>query len=214
MLPVGLLIRVVIPTIARKNTVIIGISSKPVSEDSPMNMMMKARFLDTGERIFRTKIFRRLCNACKARGNLHCKHKVEVQWSNQRQTRKIAGLMKQHEHEFRTEILNEEVETLTTRAFPKSVADPFLDSKYHMAPGSQIRQVFVGVDPSGGGTQSKFAIVSLVFVERQHAPQKQRRTLGLDGFVNPSHPSNPGRHDDTPIYDTVVPHITSLLFFT
>ncbi|MCA1800458.1 MAG: hypothetical protein LC650_04120 [Actinobacteria bacterium] len=148
-LPTGLLIRVVIPTIARKNT----------------------------------------------------------------QARKIAGLMKQHEHDFRAEILNEEVETMTTRAFPKAIADPFLESNYHFPTGADIRQVFVGIDPSGGGTQSKFAIVSIVFVERQGEDQKRRRTLGADSFINPSHPSRPERRQDAPIYDTVVPFTATAHFF-
>lgn len=47
-LPMGIIYNVAIPTMAIANTSTIMISSKPASEDSPMNRMMQARYKDTG----------------------------------------------------------------------------------------------------------------------------------------------------------------------
>lgn len=166
-----------------------------------MNMMMNARFLDTNERIFKIRIFQRLCNSCRARGNMSCKHRVEVAWSNQRQSRKIAGLMKQHEHDFRTEILNEEVESTINRVFPSHLADPFIQSQYRFPPGAEIKHIFIGIDPSGGGTQSKFAIVSIAFVERI-LPAKRMRGNGSSDVGHDANRNASGDHRY--VYDTVV----------
>lgn len=173
-LPIDLLLEAVFPTIQRKNTWVVGLSSAPLEEDSPMNMMINARYLDTNELIFNTRVFARICPSCRARGRTDCKHKVEVSWSNQRQARKVAGLMAHHQNVFRVEILNEGSEPNIARAFPDAIATPFIESEYTIHNTSQIRQLFIGIDPSAGGNQSKFAIVTLAFVEREGAQKRPR----------------------------------------
>lgn len=166
MLPFGLMSRVVIPTAMRKNTVIIGISSKAVAEDSPMNMLMNAKYLDTGEQIFKVRVFTKRCAMCVARNVMQCNHRVEVSWSSQQQARKIAALMRSDQHAFRAEILNEDVESTISRAFPESLLNGFVRSEYVIPRGIRIKQLFVGIDPSAGGNRSKFAIVTVAYVPR------------------------------------------------
>lgn len=67
--------------------------------------------------------------------------------------------MKHHEDTFLVEMRGVESNMYTTPAFDRKAVDDLRVS--HYAPdGSDIRQIFVGIDPAAGGAKSEYAVVS------------------------------------------------------
>lgn len=174
---------VTIPTLALEYMTTLGISSKPVSEDSPMNHMMNARYKDTGRLVFKTRVFSTTCNRCRLRGKTECPHYVEMPWSSQDQSAKIRAIMGEGAN-FRREILNEDAESNIVKAFNVDSVDAFANSSFEIPASTRISHVFVAVDPAAGGSASKFAIVSHVTVPR-HEAESQHTGVSEDVVVHP-----------------------------
>lgn len=151
-----------------------------------MSRLMNARYKDTGsasfslvlislppplpplgKKVYKTRIFTTMCNNCRMRGKDSCNHSVEMPWSSQAQSAKIEAIMADQSEIYRREILNEETEATIVKAFNPEDVDQLASTNFQLKPTDDIRFVFVGIDPAAGGSGSKFAIVSLVAVERQ-----------------------------------------------
>ena len=167
MLPMGIIYTVAIPTMALANTASVMISSKPASEDSPMNHLMNARYKDTGKRVYKTRIFTTICNNCRIRGKQKCTHNVEMPWSSQQQSAKIEAIMADQQDTYRREILNEAVESNMVKAFTKESVDMLDATAYVIPPTAEIKHVFIGIDPAAGGNRSMFSMVSIAVIERK-----------------------------------------------
>jgi hypothetical protein len=163
-LPADLLYKVAIPMMALRRVSAIGISSKPTSEDSPMNRLINARLPRSNKFVFKTRVFSPICAKCQLRQSTNCSHKVEMAWSDSKQAAKIEGLMADQRDNYRREILNEDVASDITAVFASDLIEGLRESQYVLDSNYRFRYVFVGIDPAAGGDESQFAIVSLVSV--------------------------------------------------
>ncbi len=131
-----------------------------------MNRMMEAKYKNSGEYVYTTRVFSTMCNNCRLRGKLECRHKIEMPWSSAAQSAKIAALMADHQADYRREILNEDVESNISHAFPRNIINDLDNTSYVLTATHRIKHVFIGIDPAAGGSKSRFAIVSLAIIER------------------------------------------------
>lgn len=162
-MPVGLIYNIVLPTIKLVHTVFIGISSRPVDEDSPMFRLISKRYPETGKFVIRSVIVTTTCASCKRRGRRDCKHEPEDPWSSQEQSRKIELLMSDRREYYEREMRNEEsTEKLISAAFSRSDIEMLDQTDRDFSSFSEHPFVYVGFDPSAGGARSKAAVVSII----------------------------------------------------
>lgn len=163
MLPVGLIYNIVLPTMILKNTVFIGISSRPVDEASPMFRLISKRYPETGKRVIKSSIFTTTCPSCQRRGRRDCTHDVEDHWSSKEQSRKVEILMSDQQETYRREMRNEETsEKLVSAAFGRSDIDSVDQTDRDYMGTQEHDYVYLGIDPAAGGLRSKAACVSII----------------------------------------------------
>ena len=163
MLPVGLIYNIVLPTMILKNTVFIGISSRPVDEASPMFRLISKRYPETGKRVIKSSIFTTTCPSCQRRGRRDCTHDLEDHWSSKEQSRKVEILMSDQRETYLREMRNEETtEKLVSAFFARSDIDVVDQTDRDYMGTLEHEYVYVGVDPAAGGMRSKAACLSIV----------------------------------------------------
>lgn len=121
---------------------------------------------------------------------------MEMPWSSQQQSAKIEALMGDQREIFRREILNEETESSIVKVFDPEQVDVLESSNYDLREDDDIRHVFVAIDPAAGGSQSKFAIVSLAITGRdvpsdENHEQGEGAPVPLEDIVVPPRPLPP-----------------------
>lgn len=165
-LPVGLIYNIVLPTMILAHTVFIGISSRPVDEDSPMYRLISKRYPETGKRVIKSCIFTNVCESCRRRGRRDCGHDMEDHWSSKEQSRKVEILMSDRKVEYDREMRNEDSsEKNVEAAFSRSDIDALDQTANDFTQFMQHEYVYMPIDPNGGGKGSKAAILSLVETE-------------------------------------------------
>ena len=161
-LPVGLIYNIVLPTMILAHTVFIGISSKPVDEDSPMYRLIAKRYPETGKRVIKSCIFTTICTSCRRKGRRDCQHDPEDHWSSKEQSRKVEILMSDRRADYEREMRNEEsTDKLVEAAFKKPDIDVLDQTANDYSQFQTFDQVYVGIDPAAGGQRSKAAAVSI-----------------------------------------------------
>lgn len=162
----GLIYNIVLPTLQLAHTVFIGISSRPVDEDSPMFRLISKRYPESGKFVIRSVIVTTTCNSCKRRGRRDCKHDPEDPWTSQEQSRKIELLMADRREYYEREMRNEEsTEKLISAAFNRSDIETLDQSERDYNAYHEHPFVYVGIDPAAGGVRSKAAVMSIITPE-------------------------------------------------
>lgn len=156
---------VIFPTMMLKDNVFIGISSRPVDENSPMYMMMRKVYPETGKPVIRTRVFGTVCGRCQRQGIRDCKHDLEEAWSSQKQSHKVRLLMQDRKDMYLREMRNEDVGTNITPAFPPERVNALNNTKRDYHGTEEHDYVFVAIDPAAGGNKSKYAIISMLRVK-------------------------------------------------
>ncbi len=165
-LPVGLIYNIVLPTMILAHTVFIGISSKPVDEDSPMYRLIAKRYPETGKRVIKSCIFTTICASCRRRGHRHCNHDTEDHWSSKEQSRKVEILMSDRRKDYEREMRNEEsTDKLVAAAFNKADIDSLDQSANDYCGHQDIDFLYTGIDPAAGGERSKAAAVTMAVID-------------------------------------------------
>lgn len=143
----------------------VSITSKAVMPDSTVDRMKNSK-LDNGEYVFRRIVYDPKCAYCRKRGVATCPHKPTVKWSSSRAKAQLRSVMSAIDSSaYRREVENEDADSEIGPVFSKASLTQLEDSEYHIGSGIQIKHVYVGVDPSGGGRMSRYAIVSVIVVE-------------------------------------------------
>lgn len=161
-MPLVILTVIIIPTMMLANSVFIGISSRPVDENSPMFRLMRKVYPETGKPVIRTRIFGTVCDRCRRQGNRECGHELEDSWSSQKQSRKVSILLQDQKDVYLREMRNEEVATNIEPAFPPDKVQALNNTKRDYGGSEEQRYVWVAIDSAAGGKQSKYAIVSMI----------------------------------------------------
>jgi hypothetical protein len=159
-LPKKLINTVMLPTMQLNNTLLFGISSRPVDRNSPMFRLMEKKWPETGKPIIKTRVFISICESCARRGMSSCSHSDEDPWASQKQSQKIKHLMSDEKNEWRREMLNEDVEDTNEPVFAYESVQALGNPKKDYGGSVNFDYVYVAIDPAAGGTRSKYAIVS------------------------------------------------------
>lgn len=164
-LPVGLIYNIVLPTMILAHTVFIGISSKPVDEDSPMYRLIAKRYPETGKRVIKSCIFTTICASCRRRGMRNCQHDTEDHWSSKEQSRKVELLMSDRRKDYEREMRNEEsTDKLVSAAFNKADIDALDQTSNDFCDYVEIDYIYAAIDPAAGGERSKAAIMTIAVI--------------------------------------------------
>jgi hypothetical protein len=176
-LPIGLIYNIVLPTMILANTVFIGISSRPVDEDSPMYKLISKTYPETGLPVIVSRIFTTICDVCRRQGKRDCNHTVENHWSSKEQSRKIELLMSDRREDYEREMRNEEaVDKLVSAAFRRTDIEAMNQSDHDYTGDEPQSLVFMAVDPHAGGKSSMTACVSIITPIIYDSRLNQRRT--------------------------------------
>ena len=92
--------------------------------------------------------------------------------------------MADQKESYKREIQNEDSEPTMVRAFDADHVDILASSDFRLDDSHDIRHVFVAIDPAAGGNRSKFAIVSLVTVDRPDAENLPQGVCKQDVVVH------------------------------
>lgn len=185
MLPVGLIYNIVLPTMILAHTVFIGISSKPVDEDSPMYRLIAKRYPETGKRVIKSCIFTTICASCRRRGQRNCQHDAEDHWSSKEQSRKVELLMSDRRKDYEREMRNEEsTDKLVSAAFNKADIDAIDQTANDYCGYREIEYLYCGFDPAAGGERSKAAVVTMAVIEGKIVV----RVIFFHSFISHQHP--------------------------
>lgn len=156
-----LLNEIAYPIMMRTGTMLLGISSMPVDENSPMFQMMDARYPETGKHIIKSLVFENKCPSCKRKGRTGCKHKMPDEWSDKEQMRIVKQLMKNNPANYMREMLNERPKSMFSPAFPSETLDQLIDVNNDYRDNYEFPFVFIGLDPNGGGRLSRCSMVDI-----------------------------------------------------
>lgn len=160
------LLMTLLPLLQKAGVAMMGISTKKSSSFDLFTMLMKKRLPD-GTPLFRTFEWKGVCDACERNGEeVTCEHKRgERPWWLERDD---GGFMKKVMEDFYQDFMREfkgvEGNPLQKKVFDAELIDPLRGRQGEIdTHGEAFPYVFVSIDPHGGGTQSNYAIVSMVF---------------------------------------------------
>lgn len=151
--------KIVVPLLGVDKTAVLAIST-PDDENNYYTVLMK--IVVEGKPLFKVIRIGMACEACEAAG-VPCSHKVYRLpfWKPQVRQEKIDAIYKNNPELYAREILGQVVsnkEYMCTAPLMR----PFKDKQPHkMVYPANV--VHIGIDPSGGGTASDYAICSMVY---------------------------------------------------
>jgi hypothetical protein len=160
--------RVVAPTLVRRGSVFVAISSR-AEKDNFFHRMMDLKY-PNGRHVFHNMEFKLVCEDCEAEGLADkCKH-LEYElpwWQDKRRHGKLELMMQDSHDDYMREIRGVEVDSNVTPAFDHNYVTKLRDADRLIDLPITIRHVFVTVDPAAGGDRSKFAVVSCVYFDQK-----------------------------------------------
>ncbi len=118
-----------------------------------------------GVPIIKTINLEMVCQACKRSGDeLTCKHMLGMlpRWQSTGRHADVQALMATQESTFLVEMRGVESDAFTTPAFDVGGIRDLCEKRY-VHDGSDIRHIFIGLDPAAGGAKSDYAIVSAFY---------------------------------------------------
>lgn len=158
-----LVYQVVLPVLSTGAS-LIAISTIAPEADNMLKQLVAATD-PQGKPIIHTINLEMVCDRCKRAGlELKCKHKLGElpRWQSGGRHADIQALMKTNEETFLVEMRGVESNKYTRPAFDQAgVAE--LCTNYYKHDGSDIRHLFIGIDPAAGGSMSDYAILSGFF---------------------------------------------------
>lgn len=165
--PVGIVMKILAPTLTRKRTKFIGITTMNMG-DPFLKPLMEAKYPD-GRSVMMTLDFDLVCDDCKKSGRaLECKCLAAdiPHWQSAARHDKLSILMDSHKNTLLTEIKNVPVDERTSAAFSRPAVE-WLRTEEAIIRQSEFfaDHIFTTVDPAAGGQHSLFAIVSVVWRE-------------------------------------------------
>jgi hypothetical protein len=160
-----LVYQVVLPVLSTGAS-LIAISTIAPEADNMLKQLVAAKD-GRGKPVIHTINLEMVCGRCKRSGlELKCKHKLGQlpRWQTGGRHADVQALMKTQESTFLVEMRGIESNAHTRPAFDQAgVRD--LCTTYYKHDGSDIRHIFVGIDPAAGGELSDYAIVSAFFTK-------------------------------------------------
>ncbi len=181
------LYKTVLPTLARKGVVLIGITTLDDPSTSFWGQMMLAKYPD-GRPVFRVLRYSLVCDVCRLAGvETTCKHKLGdlPWWQSAEQHAKLAQIMKGHADTYLREVMGFESDRTRTPAFDSNGIEKLGDPTRWVSDIGVQRIIVVAVDPSGGGTGSDYAIMTAVYPD-QDSSMVVRSVLSIS-----THPRTP-----------------------
>lgn len=165
--PVGIVMKILAPTLTRKRTKFIGITTMNMG-DPFLKPLMEAKYPD-GRSVMLTLDFDLVCDDCKKSGRaLQCKCLAAdiPHWQSAARHDKLSILMDSHKNTLLTEIKNVPIDERTSAAFSRTAVE-WLRTEEAIIRQSEFfaDHIFTTVDPAAGGQHSLFAIVSVVWRE-------------------------------------------------
>lgn len=162
--------RVVVPLLLVENTALLCISTIDNDPDNYYNSFTEIPSEDDeNEKMFFIIRHTTACEKCLASGNGgNCNHKVHQlpSWKPRKRQRKAQRFMANMPSLLLQEVVGAQVDS-GRNLFPATDVTLFIKSphfRWIMSPDV----VYVGIDPSGGGSQSDYAIVSTTFMDGRH----------------------------------------------
>lgn len=152
--------QVVLPVLSTGAS-LLAISTIAPESDNMLKQLVNAKN-SRGLPIIRTINLEMVCERCKRRGReLKCTHMLGMipSWQSRGRHSDIQAMMATQEDTFLVEMRGIESDQFTKPAFDIAGMRDF-GTKYHTHDGSDIRHIFIGVDPAAGGAKSDYAIVS------------------------------------------------------
>jgi hypothetical protein len=142
---------------------IIYITSQVVNKDSIINTMLSLRKPNTGQLCYSSKVYSTQCPRCKINNFKDCEHDVFMpRYFDKERTVMVHLLMRNNPQIFQQEIRNEYVQDELRSCFDSVHTHQLLKSNNEYNQKTQHEFVYVVVDPSAGGKNSRYAIISFV----------------------------------------------------
>lgn len=159
-----LVYQVVLPVLSTGAS-LIAISTIAPEADNMLKQLVDAKNKQ-GEPVIHTINLEMVCDRCKRAGlELTCKHKLGElpRWQSSGRHDDIQALMKTNEDTFLTEMRGIGGMDKYTRPAFDQAGIAHLCTNFYKHDGSDIRHLFIGIDPAAGGAGSDYAIVSGFF---------------------------------------------------
>jgi hypothetical protein len=156
--------RVVVPTLIT-GAAFIGITTKGYDQFNFVTQLIKLKGSDN-KPLFRNINVDLCCEHCRRTGKEDtCRHMIGQRpyWHEASMYKTIKKMYGDDEDAFLVETKGLEIETGTSPAFDAKRVDAAFDPKNHIKHVPFQRNIFLGIDPAGGG--SKFAVVAMVYLE-------------------------------------------------
>ena len=166
-MPLEVVFSIIGPTLTRKNVKFIGITTVS-GQDSFVTPLVDAKYPD-GRSVMLTLNFELVCADCKKAGKAHlCKCLMGdiPPWQSTVQHGKLSILMEQHMETYMKELKGFAIDETISPAFCQISVD-FLNTPEAVMPTSELysERVYTAVDPACGGKYSKYAIVSVIWID-------------------------------------------------
>lgn len=179
--------RVVVPTLIT-GAAFFGITTRGYDQFNFVTQLIKLKGSD-GKPLFRNINLDLCCDHCRRIGKeATCRHKIGQRpyWHDAGMYKNIKKMYGDDEDAFLVETKGLEVETGIDPAFQREKLEFAFDPKNYIKDVGFQRNIFVGIDPAGGG--SKFAIVTMVYMEREREyvvnnKKKTKKKTGSREFI-------------------------------
>lgn len=155
--------RVVVPTLIT-GAAFIGITTKGYDQFNFVTQLIKLKDSD-GKPLMRNINVDLCCEHCRRIGKEDtCQHMLGQRpyWHEEGMYKKIKKFYGEDDDAYLVETKGLEIETGLAPAFDNKRVDEIFDPKNYMKNVPYQKNVFIGIDPSGGG--SKFAVVAMVYI--------------------------------------------------
>ncbi len=158
-----LVYQVVLPVLSTGAS-LIAISTIAPEEDNLLKTLVNAKNT-RGQPVIRCINLKMVCDRCIRLGKeLTCPHLLGQipRWQEKGRHADVQALMKTQQDTFLVEMRGTESNMYSTPAFDRGGVMALRDSSYK-PDGSDIRQIFIGIDPAAGGAKSEYAILSVFY---------------------------------------------------
>jgi len=163
----NLFFRVIVPIHTVNDTALIAIST-PDDEFNYFSKLLELKRDDKGTPLFLTLQVRQVCDPCRE-ARKRCRHYEDLlpPWRSAKNQKVTEQIMKSNPDLYAREMLGVVRSNDTLFVFDPKLVDAFYQRepyRFSLTPGV----VWVGIDPSGGGSLSNYAIVSMAFERGQN----------------------------------------------